>query len=661
MPDFAKNRTKLYTKYFSWSLQMFTTNILSYGKDDPLPQTCQLRAGPVTAVYDNGDLRYIRVGGVEVVRRLYSAVRDHNWGTVSPTLHNVQIEQGDDSFRVTYTAHHTDASLDIDFEWDALITGDSDGTVRFEMNGRANSTFRRNRVGFCVLHPMDLAGQTVTVEHDDGNVDAGKFPSLIAPHQPFFDIRAIRHAAGDSAVEIRFEGELFEMEDQRNWTDASYKTYCTPLGLPFPVTVEARQTITQAVTISVNGGDASDADTDSSLTFNLAGANAVPLPGLGLGVATHGAPLTEREVERLKTLKLDHLRVNLHLGEDYGDTLNMATDQARALDTALLIAAHVTDDADSQLATLATTLVDMTAPLTAFIIYHEGEVATSSHWIALAKQHLGSFDVPIGAGTDAFFTELNRNRPDNDHRDFVTFSTNPQVHAFENVDLVETLACHAPVIETTQSFAHDKPITVGPVTLKMRFNPNATVPEPEIPAGQLPPQVDTRQMSLFGAGWTLGSLKYLSSPAVERITYYETTGWRGLMETDHAMREDPMLFPVEAGHAFPMYAVFADIADFVGGDVLPGVSSDSLTVDGLVLEQAGWQRLLLTNFTADEQTVTVNGLSGEVRIKTLDATNAEAFMRDPEGYLNAEGEIMTTDGTLTLVLPPFAYVRVDLS
>ena len=33
------------------------------------------------------------------------------------------------------------------------------------------------------------------------------------------------------------EGDTFEMEDQRNWTDASYKTYVRPLALPWPYTL----------------------------------------------------------------------------------------------------------------------------------------------------------------------------------------------------------------------------------------------------------------------------------------------------------------------------------------------------------------------------------------------------------------------------------------
>ena len=63
---------------------------------------------------------------------------------------------------------------------------------------------------------------------------------------------------------------------------------------------------------------------------------------------------------------------------------------------------------------------------------------------------------------------------------------------------------------------------------------NASKQDEEIKSDQLPSQVDERQMSLFGAGWTLGSLKYLCESCPQSLTYYETTGWRGVMETKHS-------------------------------------------------------------------------------------------------------------------------------
>ena len=65
----------------------------------------------------------------------------------------------------------------------------------------------------------------------------------MSPHQPFLDIRAIRHEiAPGRALEVRFEGEWFEMEDQRNWSDASFKTYSTPLSRALPAPIWRRGT-----------------------------------------------------------------------------------------------------------------------------------------------------------------------------------------------------------------------------------------------------------------------------------------------------------------------------------------------------------------------------------------------------------------------------------
>ena len=48
-----------------------------------------------------------------------------------------------------------------------------------------------------------------------------------------------------TASSIGFVGEVFEIEDQRNWTDASYKTYCRPLARPFPYRIEPGETVEQ--------------------------------------------------------------------------------------------------------------------------------------------------------------------------------------------------------------------------------------------------------------------------------------------------------------------------------------------------------------------------------------------------------------------------------
>ena len=46
----------------------------------------ELAAGPITAMFDNGALRYIRYRGVEVLRGIAYLLRDKNWG-----VHNIDF------------------------------------------------------------------------------------------------------------------------------------------------------------------------------------------------------------------------------------------------------------------------------------------------------------------------------------------------------------------------------------------------------------------------------------------------------------------------------------------------------------------------------------------------------------------------------------------
>ena len=174
-------------------------------------------------------VRYIKWQGVEVVRGIYAAVRDQVWGTVAPRVSNVVVTTEADAFRLRFDVDCKQG--DIDFAWNGVIEG-APRELRFEMQGDARSTFLRNRIGFCVLHPLaECAGKPCRVEKADGSTVNGAFPDFIAPHQPFKDMKLVSHAVMDGVMaEVRFSGDLFEMEDHRNWTDGNFKSYCTPLA-----------------------------------------------------------------------------------------------------------------------------------------------------------------------------------------------------------------------------------------------------------------------------------------------------------------------------------------------------------------------------------------------------------------------------------------------
>jgi hypothetical protein len=624
-------------------------------------------------VYEEGDLRYIKLGDREIVRRLYGAVRDRNWGTVLPKLSNIEMEIGRDSFWISYDVENKKG--DIDFFWQGKITGDAQGTITFSMAGEARSTFLRNRIGFCLLHPMECAGVPARIEHVTGLVEESAFPLYIGPQlvvdgkikpvYPFEEMQAVSHQVLPGLwAEVRFAGEIFELEDQRNWIDASYKTYGTPLRLSFPVEVKQGAKISQSVTLTLKGQlpAISAQASEPRLTFSVGPSPAGPLPRIGLGVASHGQPLTQKELARLKRLNLAHLRVDLRLTQpDYEAALARAAAEAEALGVPLEVALLLSDTADTELRALLAVLERIKPPVWAWLIFHQKEVTTPEALVNLARTRLAGYDprAKIGGGTNIFFTELNRSRPPAHALDLVSYSVNPQMHAFDNASLAETLKAIASTVASARQFVGQRPLAISPITFKMRFNPVATGPEPAPPPGELPPQVDVRQMSLFGAGWTAGSFKYAAESGVQSLTYYETGGWRGVMDQESGSPL-PEKFRSLPGSVFPLYHVLADVGEFVGGEIMPTQSSDCLRVDGLAVAKAGKQRLILANLTNEPQQVTLENLNEQVQIYHLNETNVETAMQSPEAFRAAPGEAVSTSaGTLEVTLLPYGLVRID--
>ncbi len=650
-----------------------TKNTLYYGKDEPLPAQQELRAGPLSLIYEAGDLRYIRLGNHEILRRVYVAIRDQNWGTVPPVLFNTHTEIGSDSFNISYEVENKQG--EIDFLWRGVISGDARGVITFRLEGEARATFRSNRIGFCVLHPAACAGAACRVEHADGVVEEGVLPVDIAPQliidgvvkpvQPFAELQTLTHQILPGLwAEVSFEGDIFELEDQRNWTDASYKTYAPPLRLPFPIEFKKGSKISQLIKLQLKGNNlpALRAESATGLTFALGSESAGPVPRIGLGVASHGLPLSNIELARLKRLQLSHLRVDLRLSEpDCADRLRQASSEATALGIALEVAIILSDAAEDELKSLARLLEQVAPPVWTWLIFHRAEATTTGPWVKLAQQYLAGYNpaAKIGAGTNIYFAELNRDRPHLNTLDLVNYSINPQAHAFDNASLVESLEAQAATVASAHRFCGNLPISVSPITLKPRFNPNAIGPEPEPAPGELPPQVDVRQMSLFGAGWTAGSLKYLAQSSVTSLTYYETTGWRGVMETE-AGSPLPDKFHSLPGAVYPLYHVLADVGVFAAGQVIATASSNPLQVDGLAVHKNGKTRVLVANLSAKPRQVTVQNLAESVRLRFLDELNVMTAMQSPEDFRAQVGEPLSTpDGTLDLILLPYAVARID--
>jgi hypothetical protein len=156
-----------------------------FGTELPDGKHRELRAGPISAVFNSGALRYIRYHGEEILRGIAYIVRDKDWGTYAPAIENLRIRQGRDGFAIAYEALCEDKDQAI--RYSAKIDATSDGTLRFSAEGTPLSDFLTNRTGFVVLHPLaGTVGRPLEVVHTDGKKEKCKFPQFISPGQPIF-------------------------------------------------------------------------------------------------------------------------------------------------------------------------------------------------------------------------------------------------------------------------------------------------------------------------------------------------------------------------------------------------------------------------------------------------------------------------------------------
>ena len=223
--------------------------------------------------------------------------------------------------------------------------------------------------------------------------------------------------------------------------------------------------------------------------------------------------------------------------------------------------------------------------------------------VGLARDGLGAVCQVFAGGTEIYFTDVNRSRPDLSGWDGLCFSITPQIHAFTDTDVVENLDAQGENVRSARAIAGEKPVIVSPITMRRRVNFYAAADPPPTAPGELPDSVDVRQSSLYGAAWTAGSLKYMSESGVSSVTYYETTGWRGVVERASGS-ELPKQFRSVAGEVFPLYHPLADAAEWGGAEVLACESSDVLAAVGLAVRTPdGERRVLLANLTPFEREV----------------------------------------------------------
>jgi|SRR5665647_532180 len=660
-----------------------------YGSSAKLPKQICLRAGKLTMIYESGSLRTVSIGEIEIVRMIYAAVRGKAWLTAEPEITDEEIDIQENSFQIEYKCHYRLA--DIDFIATYSIKGDADNSVSFEMEGEALSTFQKCRIGFCLLHPVkECAGKKCVITHSDKDMENTTFPVNISPSQPFKDIKSMEWTADGCQCSVDFSGDVFETEDHRNWTDASYKTYCTPLNLPYPVTVKKGEKIRQKIVLKVaaemsmiaintnRNEDKLHANSMRPLKIklltheNFEGLESIsvhqiglfpdqlkPLPKIGIGQSTRPQKMSPDEISILKSLPFDHYRIDLYLfNENWKVKGSVAIEEAIQLNYPVLFALFVDEKAVEQADQFIAWVSCFSCKIECVILFHQTiqstpDFLTDSITPLLRSRMAG---VKIGCGTNANFAQLNRTRPASDCADFISYSIHPQEHANDNQTLVENLKSQEYTVKSAAQFANGKEIWVSPVNIQRRFNANLENFEYPSAGKSVPNQVDARLMSLFGAGWSAISLKYLSEAGGNGCTYFETVGERGIFQGESCSRW-PVEYPSVAGMVFPLFHIFKFILVNKGFQVMKSQSSQPLFVDSIVLINGLDIRAIIVNFTASHQIVEILGCQGDWNVKSLGIDSFALAVSNPLWLNNVTGKKFNLRNNLSL--SPFSISFID--
>jgi hypothetical protein len=651
---------------------------IARGAAEPPSPPVEISVGNASLLLDRGDVRYYSVGGQELVRRVYVAVRNETWETPAAVVSPLEIcEQPDGGIRATYEASVEDG--DVCFAWAGVIALGAAGDLTYSMTGTAGSSFDYARIGLNILHPPSLEGRgyrAVTADGVlEGVVPAGIGPQMFADGEFFPLLPTFRtlEVSLEGTVEVHFEftGDEFEIEDQRNWLDASYKTYSTPMSLGL-LHAELGQSLAQEVRVRAVAPTLPPvpAKAAGKRGLTLQFAEAFPggvYPAIGLGLPSGAKGLHPEERHLLAELGLGHLRTDVRLSSDSAvDAVAGAGAAALACGCGLELAVFLDAASPTELTRLRAAVEALEAPIHRLLAFSEHELVTSPTVVAAVREAVAP-GVPVFGGTNLYFADLNRDRPDPSSADGFTFSANPQVHSGDDRSLTETPQSFADMLATARGFLGVRPIVVSPITLLARFNADAPGAGSFGPGA--PPPGDHRQASLLCATFAALAVKFLAEGGAVAATFFETSGEGGVLarssEAGSAGAGRALgSLEVPPGAAFPVLGVLSVCSKWAGNATVGVRSSDPLSVDAAACRIGGRLQVLVANATAADQPARLDGLASlgatSGRLAMMEAASVSAGWaagRSAGGFADV-GEVDA--GRIAIELGPYAVALVDL-
>ncbi len=475
------------------------------------PDTTRVTHGGFTLDLAREAIRNIRFEGVQLIDLLYTAIRPLDWSTLKADEYSADVQIIGNDCVITINESLASAIV---AKTEVILSSSNTFSVGYELKGLTEYQVSRWGVCFC-LNTADWMGSSV--------VSSGNTYSLAQDISPQRVVDGVIQGLFPASNEMHFIapdkrnlkvvsiGKVLEAEDQRNWTDNTYKIYSGSLSEPFPFLTSAGSIWKQSVNFEVGVHESVTTDATKILVKEIEA-----LPSIGLQF-NHDSLLTPDDLEKaFILLEIDHLRIN----EEALTSQKIATTAANGL---ILEAALLSSSDGDALKAEVLQLSEIVPAGSRLLVQREGRQVVDA--ADLPKNSSLNSYIP---GSDAFLVDLQ-----SDQYNFgnsVSYSMAPTVHSFDTETIFKTLYTQQESISFAQKFIAPQ-VFISPITFSMRGNPHSGHSRDQRLV-YAEPEMALHIRTIEGAAWTLGSIHSLASAGAFSGSWHELFGEYGLIYSE---------------------------------------------------------------------------------------------------------------------------------
>ena len=453
----------------------------------------------------------------------------------------------------------------------------------------------------------DISPQRVVNGVTQGLFPASSEMHFVAPDQRFIKALSI--------------GKVLEAEDQRNWTDNTYKIYSGSLSEPRPFTTSLGSIWTQSINFEVGVPNSKESDLAKIMVQEIEA-----LPSIGVQFNTEPLLSPDDLEKAFVLLDIDHLRINA----ESLTSQKIATTAASGL---ILEAALLSSNNGGALQSEVEELSHRVPAGSRLLIHREGRGIVEA--ADLPKNNSLSSYIP---GTDAYLVDLHRE--EFNFGDSVSYSMAPTVHSFDTETIFKTIPTQRESIEFAQkNFAPQ--VFISPITFSTRGNPE-TGHSVDKRINFASPDMALHIRTIEGAAWTLGSIFSLASASAFSGSWHELFG------------EDGLIYSLSGSIKFsPTFHAISALGAHHSHEITIATNLDNSWV---AFENREMKTILIASLRPWTLEITAKVLAGYKAIQSLRSDDCERASQIMDWWSYAETTPISADFPLTLT--PFEITLI---